>query len=386
MRTRCLLVLLLGSLVVLSSCSWLLEDTISVDPAQGAVHTLVTVRGRGFGDEQGTGHVAIWATYADIVSWSDTKIVCRVPVIPTPDGLPVETYLSVDAPDADRYYYESTAFTVVRGILFQTDREGDYEVYVMNPDGSCQTNLSRNYAQDKEPCWSPDGTRVAFEADIAGRETDLRVMAADGGGRAALTDSPYHIDGEPRWSPDGSRIVFYSEWDLSPEIWTVRPDGTGHVQLTDFDIIGVFSPCWSPDGSQVAFSASEGLTENDLRIVVMSADGSGATYITDVGHGDSEPSWSPDGQWIAFSRNRTDEGDGALMAVRPDGTNLVRLTGPAMARPAAPSWSPDGSGIVFSASLNGLGPHDIFLLDLDAETVYQLTNDPDVDASPFWGT
>jgi len=385
-----LMVLLLSCLAALSGCSWLFDPGITLSPTQGAVHTLVAIRGRGFGNTQGAGRVLFMggptgATYADVVSWSDTEIVFRVPMVSTPGGVPVETTVGVEIQEPD-FCYESTSFTVVRGILFQSSRDGNWEIFVMNPDGSSQTNLSHFSGSDTSPCWSPDGTRVAFVSSSGPQEPDPMVMTADGSGRAALTDSPYHIDSDPRWSPDGSRIAFASEWDLTPEIWTVKPDGTDPIRLTDFNIIGVFSPCWSPDGSRIAFSASEGSSENDARIAVMSADGTGALYITAPGHGDDDPSWSPDGQWIVFARNRTDDEDSALMAVRPDGSELVRLTGSAFAWPVDPSWSPDGSAIVFSAVLEGETLYNVFLLDLEAEAVYRMTDGPGAHKSPFWGT
>ena len=372
-----------GLLVLLGGCTWLFETEITITPTAGAVHTLVTIRGKGFGDTQGTSSVSIWATRAPIVSWSDTEIVCRVPVVPTPGGAPVEDSVMVTAYDAP-LGFESAPFTVVRGILFSTKREGDMEVYVMNPDGSGQTNLSRNTADDSEPAWSPDGTHVVFEARAAGDAPSLRTMNADGTARFVLTDNPLHYEERPRWSPDGTRILYASELAAPQQLFTIRPDGTQMEQLTNFNVVGVFDPSWSPDGSRVVFVVANSFQETDTRLVIRSVDQSDARYLTDSGHGDSMPAWSPNGEWIVFSRLRP-SGGSMLMVIRPDGTDEMELTGPGIHFATHPTWSPDGLEIVFAGYRNA-PPTDIFRIDLAAETVYQLTNDPSVDADPFWGS
>ncbi len=378
------LIVVAGGLLIVSGCTWWLTPSITVTPSAGAVHTLVTIRGEGFGETQGESTVSIWATFAPIVSWSDTEIVCRVPLVPTPDGLPVETTLTVTIRGSNLDYID-TSFTVVRGILFSTTREGDHEIYVMNPDGSGQTNLSRNTSEDSEPCWSPDGTEIVFETRPGSNAPSLRLMNADGAERSVLTDNPLHYEETPRWSPDGSRILYASELAPPMQLFTIRPNATGVTQLTDFNVVGVFEPTWSPDGSRVVFVVAEGFQETDTRLVTMNANGTGATYLTAAGSGDSTPSWSPNGDWIVFSRLRP-SGGSKLMVIHPDGTGEAELTGSGIHFATHPSWSPNGLSIVFYGYLDDPQPVDIFLIDLTAETVTQLTDDPAVDADPYWGS
>jgi len=379
------LVVVAGLVWILAGCTWWLTPSITVSPNAGAVHTLVTIRGEGFGNTQGESTVSIWATHAPIVSWSDTEIVCRVPVIPTPDGLPVDTSLMVTIRGSDFDYFD-TPFTVVRGILFSTNREGDLEIYVMNPDGSGQANLSFNYAEDSEPCWSPDGTQIVFETRVGTDAPSLRLMNADGSQRTVLTDNPLHYEETPRWAPGGSRILYASELAPPQQLFTIRPDATGMSQVTDFNVVGVFDPAWSPDGSQIVCAVADGFQETDTRLVKMNADGTGAVYLTSSGNGDSMPSWSPDGQWIVFSRLRPGGGN-MLMVIRPDGTEEAELTGPGVGLAMHPSWSPNGLAIVFYGYLGDQRQAaDIFLIDLEEEAVHQLTNDPSIDADPYWGS
>ena len=89
-----------------------------------------------------------------------------------------------------------------------------------------------NGPMDPEP--GPGVERIAFTSDRDG-DFDIYVMNVDGTEVEQLTDDPGR-DVEPDWSPDGSRIVFASDRGNDPEfsdIWVMNADGTGLTQLTD---------------------------------------------------------------------------------------------------------------------------------------------------------
>ncbi|MCH7836091.1 MAG: PD40 domain-containing protein, partial [Chloroflexi bacterium] len=90
-------------------------------------------------------------------------------------------------------------------IAFDSDRDGNFEVYVVNADGSGLSNLTGSPALDLGPAWSPDGSRIAFTSDRDGN-IEIYVMNADGSGLTRLTDDPAG-DRRPAWSPDGSGIT-----------------------------------------------------------------------------------------------------------------------------------------------------------------------------------
>ncbi len=80
-----------------------------------------------------------------------------------------------------------------------SDRDGDWEIYVMNSDGSEQTNLTNNPGGDYDPIWSPDGKKIAFEFDRDGN-WEIYVMNADGSEQINFTNNSAD-DGYPAWSP-----------------------------------------------------------------------------------------------------------------------------------------------------------------------------------------
>ena len=98
----------------------------------------------------------------------------------------------------------------------------NFDIYVVEADGSDLTRLTSHSANDEFPVWSPFGNRIAFHSDRAGNR-DIYVMDANGGNLTRLTE--HAADDEfPVWSPDGSRIAFVSFRDGHKEIYVIDVD------------------------------------------------------------------------------------------------------------------------------------------------------------------
>ena len=231
-----------------------------------------------------------------------------------------------------------------RRIAFDSNRDGNREVYVMNADGSGVTRLTDNGAADEFPAWSPDGRRIAFESNRDGNP-EVYVMNADGSGVTRLTDNGAR-DWYPAWSPDGRRIAFDSDRDGNWEIYVMNADGSGLTRLT-YKGAADFSPAWSPDGRRIAFTSER---DGNWEIYVMNADASGVTRLTDNDAHDVAPAWSPDGRRIAFHSHR--DGNWEIYVMNADGSGVTRLTYNG-AGDGAPAWSPDGRRIAFQSNRDG---------------------------------
>ena len=116
-------------------------------------------------------------------------------------------------------------------LAFDTDRDGNNELYKSNADGSGATNLSTHLNFDETPVWSPDGTRIAFTSERDGN-SEIYTASADGTGVTRITTNAVY-DGYPAWSPDGTRIALTSLRDGNYEIYTMNPDGSGATRLTN---------------------------------------------------------------------------------------------------------------------------------------------------------
>ncbi|MFC2022905.1 TolB family protein, partial [Chloroflexota bacterium] len=117
----------------------------------------------------------------------------------------------------------------------RTTREGNYDIYLMSPDGSGRTKITNSPGDDNMPSWSPDGDRIAFASSAVAGNMEICVMAPDGSGRKQLTDDPAR-DMLPAWSPDGSRIAFLSDRGGSNRWWVMDPDGSNQRLMYDVNV------------------------------------------------------------------------------------------------------------------------------------------------------
>jgi hypothetical protein len=173
-------------------------------------------------------------------------------------------------------------------IAFTSNRTGNYEIFVMNADGSAQTNISNAGGSDVQPDWSPDGTKIAFATDRNGGSLgagDIYVMNVDGSAQTNLTGVTMpQGSGGPAWSPDGTRIAFH-HFDGYHAIWVMNADGTNRDQQT-------FSndtwPSWKAGGEKIAFKS---IRDGDAEIYTMDPNGMNETNITNNLVGDDVPDW-----------------------------------------------------------------------------------------------
>ena len=279
-------------------------------------------------------------------------------------------------------------------IAFNSDRDGDWEIFVVRADGSELRKLTDNSVADLWPAWSPDGTKIAFYRGRA-----LFVMAADGTSTSRLTTPPPgHSDAFPRWSPDGKSVLFARSSDAGVNCWSSVVCRSSLV-IVDVDTgqeraagSGIYAS-WSPDGSKIVLAdtdSSTGACETTYGLVwggchakmfSANADGSGRSRLGRAVGGFVR--YSPDGSRIAYD---TGEGyDGEIVVMNADGSSPKTITAPVVDE-GQPAWvgnrhvvhagaTPDDMGSLFLASADGGKPSrlkvgggnnvlpDAFLLD-----------------------
>jgi hypothetical protein len=248
---------------------------------------------------------------------------------------------------------------------------GNSELYSANADGTALRRLTWTSQDEQAPAWSPDGTRIAYESSL-GNRYHVWVMNADGSGQTQLTSSG--DDADPAWSPDGTQIAFGSTRAGNWNLWVMNADGSGARQVST---VFADDPAWSPDGRRLAYLGLDG-------IGVVGVDGSDPHVVSAPGASASGPSWSPDGTQIVFSRNNAAGYPGELFVANADGSGEHPLTSDGYSNARA-SWSPDGTQIVFQRTMTPPFDWTLWAIGVDGTGLRQVTSSGNA-LGPDWGS
>lgn len=189
-----------------------------------------------------------------------------------------------------------------RTIVYASAVSGNWDIHLQRVEGSNTTNLtSDSPADDTQPVFSPDGTRIAFRSERGGG--GIFVMGATGEAVRRLSDVGYN----PSWSPDGRFIVCAQETIEQPAsrysnlsaLWVIDVSTGERRQLTAGDAV---QPSWSPHGHRIAYWAADAGGQRDLW--TLPAQGGTPVALTSDRFVDWSPIWSPDGQYVYFSSDR----------------------------------------------------------------------------------
>jgi hypothetical protein len=173
-------------------------------------------------------------------------------------------------------------------LAFSSLRDGTFDIFTINLDGSNTVNLTNHPSGHFRPVWSPDGSRIAFGTNRNTERIDVYVMNADGSNVTQLTSSESE-DLWPTWSPDGTRIAFHSNRDGDYDIYVMNADGSNPVNLTNNDRTDTM-PAWSPDGSRIAFMSHR---DGNQELYILDLASGAVTRLTDHPSNDIWPAWSP---------------------------------------------------------------------------------------------
>ncbi len=249
-------------------------------------------------------------------------------------------------------------------ILFETHRDDNWELYVMNANGSDPVNLTRTAHIDELcPRASPDGKRICFVAEEGKGKSRARhayYMNLDGTGRKKIANRGR----QPCWSPDGATIAF-----MKGKYINYREGGGANTGLYFYDlrtrktrqhtnkrIGGLLNPCWTPDGKWIIASAMGGLGFYHS-IVAIEVNGNRVVELRSSKHPvwQCRPDVSLDGKHIAWAKEHEGDkmwievGDLDMESPTPRVTNLRRVVAvPFPMEVYHADWSPDARYLAFS--------------------------------------
>ena len=240
-------------------------------------------------------------------------------------------------------------------IAFASNREGNWELYLVIVDTLETSRVTSNEAVDRRPAWTPGGDQLAFVSNRDGQRCfDIYTIHPETKKVTRVTFRPQGCDDNPSWTPTtvpgeiSKRIAFDSD----------RDDGKGEIYVLDVRTFAVtrvtfreatpdLNPTISPDGSRIAFQS---YVNGNWEIFVMESDGTNVKQLTFNPADDIDPAWSPDGQRIAFATNR--DGNWEIYTMDVDGGNVKNLTNSGT-HERWPTWSPNGEEIAFQSDRTG---------------------------------
>jgi len=249
-------------------------------------------------------------------------------------------------------------------LVFQSDREGPTRLFVLDVATSAQRRVGTagDWA-DEEPQWSHDGRRIAFSSTRAQRGNfDIYVMDADGSNVVRLTDHAAP-EQDPAWAHDDKSLFFTGERDGRGEIYRVWLHDRRVERITS-GINRAIMPAVSRDGRYLAYAAQT-IMDFQLHLLDMTT---GTTRQITSGQGACRPSFAPDSQEIAFVRMGTPS---HLEAVRESGPRVIQKD--ARMWSYYPDYSADGRYLAFSVSPEHHDGEDWDLAIMDTQKPGQFT-------------
>ena len=260
-------------------------------------------------------------------------------------------------------------------LLFSVQKQGKFNIHIMNGDGAELTELTDGDGNDLFPKWLVDGNRFVFESD---RNQPFHTFLF------SFADSLYKQLGNNRFkerAPYPSKdneIVFISDRDKAQHIYRMNLEG-GNLQKITGTSYNDAAPVWSPDALSLAFHTFR--HDNQSDIYVSDRSGTNLNRITQNPGLDFTPDWSPDGKTLIFVSNRTGNFD--IFSIKATGEGEpVNLTNTPDINEMMPTWSPDGTYIAYSVSN---GPQSsIHVMTADGAISTQITPDNIAASMPSW--
>lgn len=195
-------------------------------------------------------------------------------------GTDVQDRFAVWSPDSTR-------------IAWWTRRAGNYDIWVTDVvnDPKQQEEIQKNLTADaketdRNPRFSPDGTKILFESKREG-DWELFVMDSDTGKNIVPVTQNEKTERNGSWSRDGKKILFESIRDGNFEIYVADADGKNPVNLTNHQKSDTF-PRWSPNGRRIAFVSTR---DGNKEIYAMDANGANPVNLSNDPGDDNFPQW-----------------------------------------------------------------------------------------------
>lgn len=225
-------------------------------------------------------------------------------------------------------------------ILFSSNTNGNYDIYKINSDGSNLTMLTDHSSNDTDPTWSRITDQIAFVSKREGSPYhDIYIMNSDGTDQTNLTNNRSSDDTDPTWSPTSATLAFTSyreNFYYKAEVYLFDTTSTTNLPTAITNSTSNDRrPAWSPDGSSLLFETDR---NGNWDIYSVSLLDSSMKNLTPDDNADQQAgTWSADGKQFAYISVESGSSETQLYIRNSDGSNPTNKTNN-LNRPSYPDW------------------------------------------------
>jgi TolB protein len=262
-------------------------------------------------------------------------------------------------------------------IYFVSNRTGHKEIWVMDPDGSNQRQISRFNSLSIMPAVSPDGTKIAFTSFARGNPA-IFILSTDTGRRLPFYNQVASMNATPDFTPDGKQLLYSSTASGRAQIYSANIDGSNLRRISNTSALEVEPKVNPKTGTDLVFVSGR---SGPQQIYRMNMDGADVQRLSN-GEGEaSNPCWHPNGQIMAFAWTRGfATGNFNVFVMEVASRNFNQLTYGA-GRNENPTWAPDGRRLAFMSTRSG--SEQIWTMLADGTQLKQLTT-AGKNGTPVW--
>src|SRR5436309_2645142 len=235
-------------------------------------------------------------------------------------------------------------------VAFAWNRSGTFEIYSAPIERERLYQLTDAKQRSVSPRWSPDAKQIAFLRDTGGNERfDIWLVDRDGETERNLTNEPDVMHRDIAWSPDGSRIAYVANVAGKAFAVHVIDLATGKKRALADAQFDDERPRWSPDGTRLLFASRREAVRTNSDLYVIAADGGTPTKLkTRDADGESvDGDWSADGTRIAFTTNARRRSENAVATLGGDQVTRVEPLTKSIFDETKPAWRPDGRAVLY---------------------------------------
>jgi TolB protein len=265
-------------------------------------------------------------------------------------------------------------------IYFSSNRTGHKEIWVMDPDGKNQRQITRFNSISTYPNLSPDGSKIAFTSWVKGQPA-IFIFSVDPVRDLRFYNQTASVNQAGSFTPDGKQIVYASSagTGVCCRIFIANLDGTGFRPISSSSAIEVEPKVNPKTGADIVFTSGR---SGPQQIYRMNMDGADVERLTPGVGEASNPSWHSDGQHIAFAWTQGyATGAFNIFTMNVATREYVQLTH-GDGKNENPTWAPDGAHIVFAKTRGSSS--QIYTMLANGTQLQQLTT-VGQNERPVWG-